>query len=118
MILLALLFSTAAFALLALSMSKHYRQVFQGAPSQRLSATLRVLGGCVLVAGLSLCVLYSGPARGVVLWVGLLTVAALGVSLGLSFQPNIRPGRAVPRRAVVNNRARHPGRHGDRHSSH
>lgn len=75
------------FAALALAMHKHHRAVFAAAPSWRRALSLRIAGWTVLGAALVACICGSGWSVGPVLWLGLLTVAALTVVLLLTCWP-------------------------------
>ena len=85
--LLALLLSLAGFVALALAMERHHRQVWQRAPSRKQCMLLRCFGITGLGAALAACVAHAGWATGTVIWLGLMTVAALAVALVLSYRP-------------------------------
>ena len=85
--LMALLLSLAGFVALALAMERHHRQVWQRAPSRKQSLLLRCAGVIGLGAALAACVAHAGWATGTVIWLGLMTVAALAVALVLSYRP-------------------------------
>ena len=72
--------STLAFAgffALSLSMNRHYRQVFHRPVSRKASLWFRTLGWSGLGAALTICVAHSGWALGILLWLGILSVAGL-----------------------------------------
>lgn len=85
--LMALLLSLAGFVALALAMERHHRQVWQRAPSRKQCLLLRCAGVIGLGAALAACVAHAGWATGTVIWLGLMTVAALTVALVLSYRP-------------------------------
>jgi hypothetical protein len=88
MLLLALIASLIGFAALALALGRHHRQVWRREPSARRRWLLRAVGTACLLAGLLLCAAQVGWAQGLIWWAGLLSIAALLVSLLLSFRPN------------------------------
>jgi O-antigen/teichoic acid export membrane protein len=73
---------------LALAMSRHHKQVFLRELSRRRQRNLRAAGVALLLAGLLLCVGQAGWGSGAVWWTGMLSIAALTVTLLLSFRPN------------------------------
>ncbi|HWK55650.1 MAG TPA: DUF3325 domain-containing protein [Hyphomicrobiales bacterium] len=87
--------TTLAFALcflgficLSLSMNRHYRQLWpQGTPSRTQVWTLRGVGYCSLALALAPAIAAQGTAVGIVLWCGLLTVAALLQAMLLTYRP-------------------------------
>lgn len=85
--LMALLLSLAGFVALALAMERHHRQVWQRAPSRKLCLLLRCAGVIGLGAALTTCAAHAGGATGTVIWLGLMTVAALTVALVLAYRP-------------------------------
>lgn len=88
MLWLALIASLVGFATLALAMGRHHKQVWRREPSPRRQWLLRATGWTLLLAGLLLCQAQVGWAGGLVWWAGLLTLAALLVTLFLSFRPH------------------------------
>lgn len=76
--------SVAGFAALALAMNRHHKQVWRHEPSRRRQWLLRLAGWTLLLASLGLCKAHAGWSGGLVWWVGLLTVAALLVTLALA----------------------------------
>lgn len=81
----ALILATTAFAAIALSMHKHHRDL-SGKPPSRLRAWAFTAAGWTLLAlSFGACIVASGWAMGSVLWIGLLTVAALVVVLALTY---------------------------------
>lgn len=85
MIVLAFLAACAGFAGLAMAMPKHYREVFRSEPSSRVTLTYRISGWLLLSASLVLSLAGTKPSVGAVLWVALLTTAALIVALTLTY---------------------------------
>ncbi len=85
--LVAIALCGAGFAILALSMAKHHRDVFgiPGSSHRRLAA--RVLGWGLLGLSLLSCQATWGAAIGTVVWFGLMTVTALLVAVGLTYAP-------------------------------
>ena len=85
----------AGFAALALSMHKHHRDVFGTAPTRGRTLALQGAGWLLLTASVWPCVAHSGWSIGLVLWIGLLTVAALTVALLLTYAlPSVRRNTA------------------------
>lgn len=84
-LLFALVFAGVGFAALALAMDRHHRQVRKRTPTGRQRVFLRVTGVVGLTAALALCVVGAGWGTGVVVWLGLLTVAALAMVLTLTY---------------------------------
>ena len=89
----ALLLALAGFAALALSMHRHHRDLFGGPPSRWRVVALRSVGWALLGLSLAACSLESGWAVGPLLWIGLLTLAALVVVLTLTYRPRGTAGR-------------------------
>lgn len=84
----AFVLACAGFATLALAMERHHRQVSQRPAAWWWRLLLRTFGWFVLAASLAACIAYSGWSIGVVQWFGLLSGAALVVSLVLSYRPH------------------------------
>lgn len=85
---LALASSLTGFAALALAMSRHHKQVWRREPSRRRQLLLRLAGWGLLLASMGFCQAQVGWASGLIRWAGLLTVAALLVTLLLTYRPN------------------------------
>ena len=94
MIAAALVAALAGFAALGLAMHKHHRAVFGEPASRRLMIALRSTGWVLLALSFAASVAGSGWAVGPVLWLGLLTLAALAVALLLTF--GARKARGAP----------------------
>ncbi len=75
----AFLTAFAGFLSLALAMRRHEQQLCHHTLSDLTRQLLRLAGFVGLTASLALCVARSGWAVGPVLWLGLLTLAALSV---------------------------------------
>ncbi|WP_084399861.1 DUF3325 domain-containing protein [Henriciella aquimarina] len=86
--LLSLLISFAGLALLALSMDRHYRQVFGGFGSVRHSQRVRLAGWGLLALALGILFAARGFAWGLTIWTGLLTIAAVALILLLTYAPH------------------------------
>lgn len=69
--------SYGGFAALCLSMQRHHRDLIGKAPSSIIAWSLRLAGYVLLALSIWLCVALSSASVGVVLWLGLLSAAAL-----------------------------------------
>lgn len=89
-VLATFLLALAGFAALALSMQKHHRDVL-GRASPRSRELLFGSGGWLLLA-VSLFSAIAGADLfvGIVLWLGLVTIAALAVAMVLTYGPRNR----------------------------
>ncbi len=87
MIGLSLVLSFCGLGLLCLAMPRHHEQVFGRKPDRSSALALRLSGWIVLGSALVPATLALGVSVGLALWVSLLSVAALGVGLLLSYQP-------------------------------
>lgn len=88
MLLIAALASAGGgFAALSLAISRHWEGVHGrgSAPAPRLLLRLRLLGIGGLLLSLLVCLFIWGDAQGWVGWAGVLTAAALGLSLTLTY---------------------------------
>ena len=90
--LLSLAAAGTGFALLSLTMARHANQALGTTLPRSRRRFLTVSGWCLLVASLICCVGAMGWGNAVVAWCGVLTLAALPLSLGLG---------QVPRAALV-----------------
>jgi len=81
------LVSYVGFALLALSQERHWLRAGgkQACPA-RVVMPMRAVGYGLLLAALGLALLRDGPSFGSLLWVTVLTVAALGVVATLAWR--------------------------------
>ena len=87
LVLSAFFLSCLGFGALALSMAKHYRDVFGVRVSSARQTILRLSGLAFLGFALVLTLVARGPSIGLVTWVGLLTVALLLVAISLTYAP-------------------------------
>jgi hypothetical protein len=85
----ALCLTHLGFALLALSMERHWdaRAIGRPNPSVRSLQRMRHLAWLLLAAAYVLCVLQAGVSMGSVLWCMLLPAGALSVALLLTWHP-------------------------------
>jgi len=74
------------FALLALSLTKHYRDLFGKILPVRRGRVFRIAGWLLLGASMIGAIAAQGFAFGIILWVALLNVAALIVGLSISYR--------------------------------
>lgn len=89
MVLVALLTAYAGFALLALAMDRHYRQVRGGPLRPGTRLRLRAGGSTCLALSLAACVMHDGWSDGFVLWWGVLSASGIAVVLMLSLAPRL-----------------------------
>jgi len=88
LVLAAWLAAAAGFTALALAMDRHHEDVFgRGKAPGAARRWLRAGGSAGLLASLLASLAARGPAQGWVLWLGVLTAAALAVVLALSYGP-------------------------------
>lgn len=90
LLLAAALAAYGAFVCLALSMPRHWA----AASGQQLTVVpyrrcLRAGGSALLGVTYALCVGRDGPSFGAVLWVVLISIAALAVAFTLAWQPRL-----------------------------
>lgn len=94
-LLLVAIFSVAylGFTLLALSQVRHWRIVFDKAlPTQREVLTLHGLGILMLSISLVLSIVRDGASFGSLLWITVISMAALSVAFTLTWRPRwLRP---------------------------
>lgn len=88
MTLLSILLALAGLAALGLSQPQHHSWARGRAPSPRDSRTLRLLGWGLLAPSLGLAFAVWGPARGLVAWCGVLTLAAAVLVLARTYAPS------------------------------
>jgi len=94
-----------AFAWLALSQARHWRQVAGSAPPTAGSVrAMRGLGAALLGLAYALALYRDGPSFGTLLWVTVLSVAAMAVAFTLACNPSAlrllaTAGRAWRRRS-------------------
>ena len=77
----------AAFVALSLAMERHFRDIMgsQHGGFARWQPRLRIAGAAGLLASLAACLLVQGMAQGWVLWLGVLSAAALAQVLALAY---------------------------------
>jgi len=82
-------FSVLGMSWLALSMDVHWAQAKQipRAESKPPRAVLKLLGCCALVLSLAVCLAADRPSIAVLVWLMLLSGAAVSVAWGLSKRP-------------------------------
>jgi nitrate reductase NapE component len=85
--LLAFALSYVAFALFALGQPAHLKAVDPLAPGPSAPKRHRLLAALLLASALSLLVVIQGGAFGFLLWMTLLSAAALSLSFTLSWRP-------------------------------
>lgn len=84
----ALLACVLGLACLALSMTRHWRQVFPDSePPVAAQATLQVAGACALVAALLLCLANDYWTMALLVWAMMLALSAVIVALVLAWRP-------------------------------
>lgn len=88
MIVLALLFSLAGFATLALAMDRHHQAVHRTRPAKRRKRLMQLGGSAALVLSLITSVLAWGLAYGAIGWLGMLSAGAAPVLLVLTYAPH------------------------------
>lgn len=84
---LATLAAFAGFVALSLAMDRHHEQVFgRGVALPRVRRrALRAVGAGALGVSLAASIAAQGPTQGWVLWCGVLTLAAIGQVLTLTY---------------------------------
>lgn len=82
----ALLLAIAGFNALASAMRKHHRELFGAPPSRWRALGLYSIGWILLGLSFAVCILASRWTVGPVLWLGLVTVAALTTALTLTYR--------------------------------
>ncbi|MEN3159389.1 DUF3325 domain-containing protein [Alkalimonas sp. NCh-2] len=90
--LLVFLLAVIGFTGLALSLDRHYRQVWQSLPSKQQRWRWRLCGWFCLLLSLVVSLNRSNWDHGLVFWFALLTLAALSVVLILSYRPTLLRG--------------------------
>lgn len=84
---LGVLLAFCGFAVLSLSMEKHYEQVFAQAPAGQRLRILRYCGWLLLAVAAWPAIQHAGGSIGLAIWAGELTLAAVAVMLTLSYIP-------------------------------
>lgn len=86
----------AAFAALALAMDRHYEQVMHRMHAHKtLRLCLRAAGAALMLLALWCCVTAWGAVVATLVWLGLLSCAALMTTLALSYMPRYLPALAM-----------------------
>lgn len=85
MLLVGFVLAAAGFTSLAFAMERHEKQLWANTPSSRRRWSLRSAGTGLIIGSMLGCVQSSGWSIGLVEWVGLLTLTAIGVVLGLIY---------------------------------
>lgn len=85
--LMALLLSFAGFTAFSLAMDRHQEQVLGRALAHSANHWLRAAGVGILLLSLLLCMLGKSHSVAAIVWLGILTFAALGVATTLSYRP-------------------------------
>ena len=83
--LIALFLALCGFGAMALAMRRHHRDLFGTQPSPRHSLALRATGWMLLGLSFAVCIVASDWSVGSVLWLGILTVAALICALTVTY---------------------------------
>lgn len=84
--LLAFIPAVLGLSLLALSMSRHHRDLLGKQPSRITTLVLRLAGWMSVAISLVAAIVIEGAVTGTVLWIGILTVAAQVVALLLTYR--------------------------------
>ena len=89
MMIISFLFIFTGFIALSLSMKRHFKQCSpqRRMPSLKLLFVFRLAGYISLIISMSLCMIAQDLGLGLVLWFGLLTIAALLQLLLLTYKP-------------------------------
>lgn len=84
----ALALCHAGMLAICVAMHRHYEQLTGQRTAPRAQRwQLRVLGACLLLSALGVCVRAWGGSAGAVLWLGMASAGALWVALGLAYAP-------------------------------
>ena len=89
MALVALLLSFSAFATLGVAMERHQEEVLGRTLTRTANQGLRAAGTALLTLALAACMVGQTGSVAAVVWLGLLTFAALPVATLLSYSPRI-----------------------------
>ena len=89
MALVALLLSFSAFATLSVAMERHQEEVLGRTLARTANHGLRAAGTALLTLALAACMVGQTRSVAAVVWLGLLTFAALPVAALLSYSPRI-----------------------------
>lgn len=80
-------FVLLAWVLFSLAMPKHQQAVLARTLPLRATPWLRMAGGCLLAAGLAICIAARGWSQGPIFWGALLILSAIAWILLLTFAP-------------------------------
>ncbi|UHT64089.1 DUF3325 domain-containing protein [Acinetobacter lwoffii] len=80
--------TSLGFFTLVMSMSKHQKQIFDTELDPVKTQLATILGWVLLIISLTLCLLTGTASNMISYWLGSLTLAALVVSLSLSYLEN------------------------------
>jgi len=83
----AFLLSLAGFAMLSLSMDRHQEKVLRQSLTGTLNHGLKIAGMALLLLALTACMVAQTESVAAIIWLGLLTFAALCVAALLSYWP-------------------------------
>ena len=89
MALVALLLSFSAFATLGVAMERHQEEVLGRTLTRTANQGLRAAGTALLTLALAACMVGQNRSVAAVVWLSLLTFAALPVAALLSYSPRI-----------------------------
>jgi len=85
--LMAFLLGLAGFAMLSLSMDRHQEKVLRLSLTGTLNRGLQIAGMALLLLALAACMVEQTQSVAAIIWLGLLTFAALCVAALLSYRP-------------------------------
>jgi hypothetical protein len=85
--LVALALGYAGLTALCFGMEQHYRELSSALPARRTVVALRTAGSALLALALLVCIAGFPGSVGFIVWLGLLTAAALPLAFGLPFAP-------------------------------
>lgn len=89
MMLLALALNLFGMGSLSMAMKRHHRQLWKGEPGRTRVVVLRLAAVVAVLLALALCVSAEGAEQGMLFWLCLLMLAALGQGLLLAFRPTL-----------------------------
>ncbi|MBP3862898.1 MAG: DUF3325 domain-containing protein [Pseudomonas sp.] len=89
MIWICLALSFSGFSALSLSTERHHAQVFEDKGSPLKRQLLRLLGWLLLAGAVIPGVIELGPSVGIALWAAVLSVAAGGLVILLTYRPRL-----------------------------
>lgn len=82
---ISIIVSFAAFTALALSMEKHFLQIFGGVIGSSQKLLFQVAGWALLIVSLIPCLQHWGTAIGIGVWLGILSLSGSVLVTGLSY---------------------------------